>query len=107
MASPSHHDASLRRHWRKSVITGTGAPVPVPDPTVPRPSLTDPDHPDARQCLPGRRIGASVPEEGLASGVAELHSLDGVRHGRDLVFLLLLLNGLLERPHNAISARRG
>ena len=34
MASPSHHDASLRRQRRKSVITGTGAPVPVPDPTV-------------------------------------------------------------------------
>ena len=59
--------------------------------------------------LPLRRLSASVPAVGFASvAVTELHPLDGVRHGRDLVLLLLLLlDRLLERTHNAISAWRG
>ena len=82
MPNPSPHDVSLRRKRRKSTGAGTGASVPVPDPTLLVP-LADPDHPDARRCLPGRRIGASVPEAGIASGVAELHPLDGVAPGVD------------------------
>ena len=99
--------SSLKRKRRKSVATGTGAPVPVPDPTFSVP-LADPDNLDARRCLPDSRLGTTVPEIGPAIGIAELHPLDGVRHGRDLVLLLLhLLDRLLERTHHAISARRG
>ena len=78
------------RQRRKSVTTGTGASVPVPNITLLVP-VADPNNLDARRCLPDSRLRATVLEVGPASvHVTELHPLDGVRHGRELVLLLLL-----------------
>ena len=75
--APSPRNASLRRQRREVKTTGTGALVPVVEPSP----TSDPDHPDARRWLPLRRAGASVPVKGLAVVVSELHPFDGVGRG--------------------------
>ena len=66
----SPRDASLGRQRREDVRTGTGAPVPVPDPTI-LVFLADPDHLDTRRRLPHGQVGTPVPEVGPACGVVE------------------------------------
>ena len=58
-------------------MTGTGAPVPVPDPTI-LVLLADPDHVDARRRLPHGQVGTPVPEVGPACGLAKLNPLGRV-----------------------------
>ena len=63
--------SSLRRKRKEVMCTDTGAPVPVP-----KPSLL-PNHLDARRWLPDRLLSASVPVVGFDGLNHELSS----RHG--------------------------
>ena len=72
MPNTSPRWASLRRQRREAICADTGAPE------TPPPSH-QPDDPDAGRWLPSSRLGASVPEIGLArGGVGKLHPLGRV-----------------------------
>ena len=74
--APHPANASLRRQRRKSVTTGTGESVPVPNITLLVP-LANSDNLDARRCLPDSRLGATVPEVGPAlTSLSSIHSME-------------------------------